>query len=115
MHTKLNRLLSDAGGRVDGFFFCPHAPDDACDCRKPKPGLFDQIQARYGLDNLQGVPCVGDSLRDLLAGAARGCAPHLVLTGKGQATATRGELPPGTQLHANLLAFAQALLDNPAP
>jgi D-glycero-D-manno-heptose 1,7-bisphosphate phosphatase len=115
MHAKLNRLLSDAGGRVDGFFFCPHAPDDDCDCRKPKPGLFDQIQARYGLDSLQGVPCVGDSLRDLQAGAVRGCMPHLVLTGKGQATATRGELPQGTQRHANLLAFAQALLDNPAP
>ena len=58
------------------------APDDGCRCRKPLPGLFEQIGERYGVE-LARVPMVGDSLRDLQAGVAVGCAPHLVRTGKG--------------------------------
>ena len=77
-------MLAAVGGRIDAVFYCPHAPDDACHCRKPDAGLFEQIAERYGID-LKGVPAVGDSARDLVAGAAVGCEPHLVLTGKGAA------------------------------
>ena len=72
MHAKMNRLLMEFGGRVDAVFFCPHSPEDGCDCRKPMPGLFEQIGERYGLE-LRGLPAVGDSLRDLQAAAAVGC------------------------------------------
>src|SRR6185369_1493827 len=60
MHLKMNQLLARQGGRVDAIFFCPHAPEDGCECRKPSPGLFQQIGERYGVQ-LNDVPVVGDS------------------------------------------------------
>ena len=108
MHEKMNRLLAAQGGRVDAVFFCPHTPEDGCRCRKPLPGLYLQIGERYGID-LKGVPAVGDSLRDLQAGAAAGCAPHLVLTGSASAyrqTGLPAEAPAATVVHEDLSAFA---------
>ena len=84
MHSKMHKLLAAAGGRIDAVFYCPHSPDDACTCRKPASGLFEQIGERYGMD-LHGVHTVGDTPGDLVAGASVGCVPHLVLTGKGEA------------------------------
>lgn len=112
MHAKMHKLLALAGGRVEAVFYCPHAPDQACRCRKPLPGLFEQIGERYGV-SLKGVPTVGDSARDLVAGAVVGCEPHLVLTGKGEAL--RGQplpdsFPAGTRVHENLMAFADHLV-----
>lgn len=112
MHSKMHGLLAAAGGRVDAVFYCPHAPIDACRCRKPESGLFEQIAERYGVD-LKGVPTVGDAPRDLVAGAALGCEPHLVLTGK-SAGLTQGTLPelspPNTITHTDLAAFADFLI-----
>ena len=114
MHAKMNRLLAEVGGRVDAVFFCPHAPEDGCDCRKPMPGLFEQIGERYGVE-LRGLPAVGDSLRDLQAAAAVGCETHLVLTGKcvgmeeGQIEALLAQVP-GTTIHADLTAFAEFMV-----
>src|SRR3990167_9686142 len=84
MHAKMHSMLAAVGGRVDGIFYCPHAPDEGCHCRKPEPGLFEQIAERYGVE-LRGVPAVGDSQRDLVAAVTAGCEPHLVLTGKAAA------------------------------
>jgi D-glycero-D-manno-heptose 1,7-bisphosphate phosphatase len=112
MHTKMNTMLAAVGGRVDAVFYCPHAPDDKCRCRKPESGLFEQIGERYGME-LKGVPTVGDTSRDLIAGVACGCEPHLVLTGKGAAYAGRAlpdTFPAGTQVHADLAAFVEYLL-----
>jgi len=114
MHTKMNQLLAKQGGRIDAVFFCPHAPEDECRCRKPLPGLFEQIGERFGVD-LDDVPVVGDSLRDLQAGAAVGCQPHLVRTGKGAALdaaqlATLCAQVPGTRVHADLTAFADHMI-----
>jgi len=111
MHAKMNSLLAKVGGRIDAVFFCPHTPDESCDCRKPLPGLFRQIGERYGVD-LANVPVVGDSLRDLQAGAALGCRPHLVRTGKGAATVAGNVLHqvPGTVVHDDLAAFAEHLI-----
>lgn len=108
MHEKMYKALANLGGRVDAVFFCPHTAADGCDCRKPKPGLLDQISERFGIE-LKGVPIVGDSLRDLEAGVAVGCTPHLVLSGKGQKTLEKGGLPPGTRVHDDLRAFARWL------
>jgi len=114
MHLKMHQLLAKQGGRIDAVFFCPHTPDDGCDCRKPLPGLFIQIGERYGVD-LEDVPVVGDVLRDLQAGATAGCVPHLVRTGKA-AHMSEDEIEqlcaqvPGTTVHADLNAFADWLI-----
>jgi D-glycero-D-manno-heptose 1,7-bisphosphate phosphatase len=116
MHGKMQKMLAAQGGKIDAIFYCPHTADEACHCRKPMPGLFEQIIERYALDtSLQAVHAVGDTLRDLQAGAAAGCVPHLVLTGKGEkykTTTLPADFPAGTQLHANLAAFAHHLLQS---
>ena len=108
MHAKMNTQLGAIGGRIDAVFYCPHTPDDACTCRKPAAGLFEQISDRYGM-GLKNVPAVGDSARDLVAAVALGCEPHLVLTGKGQSYKGRAlpdTFPANTRIHADLGAFA---------
>ncbi len=112
VHARMHRMLATAGARVDAVFYCPHAPDDGCRCRKPAPGLFEQIGERFGIE-LKGMPAVGDALEDLQAGVAAGCTPHLVLTGL--AAGLRGQalpegFPAGTQIHADLAAFADHLI-----
>ncbi len=112
MHAKMHSLLAAVGGRIDAIFYCPHAPDEQCHCRKPEPGLFEQIGDRFGM-SLAGVPGVGDSARDLVAGAAVGCQPHLVLTGKSaglRGQALPNHFPAGTQVHDDLMAFADYLV-----
>lgn len=114
IHARMNRELAAVGGRIDAVFFCPHGPDEGCDCRKPRPGLFSRIGERYGID-LHKTPAVGDSLRDLQAGAAAGALPHLVRTGKGAALDDAGIAAiqaqvPGTRVHADLAAFATHLM-----
>lgn len=117
LHARMHKMLAAVGGRLDAVFYCPHAPHEACRCRKPAPGLFEQIGERYGVD-LKGMPTVGDSEEDLVAGAAIGCQPHLVLTGRGAQYRGR-PLPPsfpaGTQVHSDLAAFAEFLSTAPEP
>jgi D-glycero-D-manno-heptose 1,7-bisphosphate phosphatase len=108
IHDTLQRALGQVGGRVDGFFFCPHAADSACECRKPKPGMLLEIARRFNV-SLDGVYMVGDALRDLQAAAAAGAKPVLVLTGKGKKTEKDGDLPPGTLVFPDLAAFARHL------
>ena len=110
IHVKMNQMLAMVGGRIDAVFFCPHVPQDQCDCRKPLPGLMKQIGERFGVD-LANVPVVGDTLRDLQAGAAAGCPTHMVWTGKsvGLDDAARTAAlaaVPGTLGHTDLAAFA---------
>jgi D-glycero-D-manno-heptose 1,7-bisphosphate phosphatase len=101
INEKMVKSLAQAGGRLDAIFFCPHPANSTCDCRKPKPGLFRQIAERFNV-TLTDVPSVGDSLRDLQAGAAVGCKPYLVLTGKGQKTREDPLLPEGTLVYPDL-------------
>ena len=90
IHQKMLDELNHAGGEISSIFFCPHAEQDNCECRKPKPGMFHELSGRlqYKLDN---VYAVGDSLRDLQAADAAGAKPVLVLTGKGRRTAEQLE------------------------
>lgn len=113
MHTKMHKMLAKLGGRIEAIFYCPHAPDQNCTCRKPQPGLFKQISNRYGIP-LDAVPVVGDTPRDLQAGVAMNCLPHLVLSGKASVlrddhkngTPLPADYPPNTQVHPTLMAFA---------
>ncbi len=85
IHQKLHDQLARVGGQIDFIGFCPHGPDDACECRKPRPGLFHQIGNRLNI-SLRGVPAIGDSLRDLVAAHEAGATPILVRSGKGRKT-----------------------------
>jgi D-glycero-D-manno-heptose 1,7-bisphosphate phosphatase len=114
VHQQMMKLLMEKGGRIDAVFFCPHTASEQCDCRKPAPGLMRDIGARYGVD-LDQVPMVCDTLRDLQAAKAAGCIPHLVRTGR----AARIDEPtlqewlrqaPGTTVHRDLAAFADHLV-----
>jgi D-glycero-D-manno-heptose 1,7-bisphosphate phosphatase len=101
INDKMYRALAQVGGRIDALFYCPHAAEANCDCRKPNPGMFIDIAQRFNVD-LAGVPSIGDSLRDLQAAAAAGAQPMLVLTGKGAKTEAAGGLPEGTPIFADL-------------
>jgi D-glycero-D-manno-heptose 1,7-bisphosphate phosphatase len=108
IHAEMHRVVNLAGGRIDAVFFCPHAADSRCECRKPRPGLLLEIASRMDVE-LAGVPMVGDALRDLQAAEAAGAKPCLVLTGKGRATREAGGLPKGTEVFADLAAVAARL------
>lgn len=109
IHEKMFKSLNQVGGRIDAVFYCPHAADSNCDCRKPKPGMFEQIGHRFGVD-LNDVPAIGDGLRDLQAASAAGARPILVLTGKGEKTHATGNLPAGTTMFPDLAFAVTALL-----
>ena len=106
MHEKMHKVVAQAGGRIDAVFYCPHKDDDQCACRKPKPGMLHDIAQRFNVD-LKGVPCVGDAVRDMQAGAQAGCDPVLVKTGKGLKTIAAGGLPDGTRVFDDLAAVAE--------
>ena len=111
MHEKMLALVHDAGGRISRIVICPHGPDDDCDCRKPKPGMLEQL-ARHFHTSLDGVPVIGDALRDLEAAAAVGARPILVRSGKGRKTETA--LPKrfaGVPVYDDLADAARALID----
>ena len=85
MHSKMSDLLKPLNGRVDAIFYCPHGPDDNCECRKPKPGLYQKIAEHFNT-SLKGVTVIGDSFRDLEAALSVDAKPVLVKTGKGSKT-----------------------------
>jgi len=85
MHHKMITLVEAAGGQLSGIFYCPHGPEQGCDCRKPEPGLIDSIEQELQV-SAAGAYLIGDSLRDLEAGLRRSCIPLLVRTGKGEKT-----------------------------
>ncbi|WP_404415733.1 D-glycero-beta-D-manno-heptose 1,7-bisphosphate 7-phosphatase [Marinospirillum sp.] len=110
MHSKLLHELQAVGGDLHHIAWCPHGPDDGCDCRKPKPGLLQQISWALNLD-LDEAIMVGDSLRDLQAGQAAGCKQAvLVRTGKGEKTLAAGEGLEGVRIVENLAELADQLL-----
>ena len=83
IHRRMVRQIEAVGGRIDAVYYCPHGPEENCDCRKPKPGLLLRAAKDLGIDLDQSY-CVGDKLTDLLAGSAVGCRGILVLTGEGK-------------------------------
>lgn len=108
MHDKMTKLAAQHGGKFDYIAYCPHGPDDDCDCRKPLPGLIHQIESAL---NISAKDCymVGDSLRDLEAGVAAGMKPVLVKTGKGERTIEKGFELKNVSVTENLLTFVESL------
>jgi len=114
IHQKMNEELARLGGRIDAVFFCPHAPEDHCTCRKPLPGLFEDIADRMGVETHE-MHAVGDSLRDMQAARNAGCKTHLVLSGRSAGIDEAGlarlhELVGDVTVHADLAAFAETLI-----
>lgn len=122
MHSKMTALVEENGGKLEAVFYCPHHPNEGCKCRKPKTGMLDAIEAEFNT-SLQAVPFVGDKLKDLLAGTAKGCQPCLVRTGRGQITEasllSEGEMPglspKQVRIFDDLAAVAEDLLANKDP
>jgi len=90
IHHKMLEAINTIGGEIEVVAFCPHHPDEDCECRKPKPGLILDILNRTQVDAKDAI-VVGDSLRDLQAGLAAGCSSYLVRTGNGEATIAKSD------------------------
>jgi len=108
MHARLRMLVAEQGGEVGLIVYCPHGPDEGCDCRKPKPGMLRTIAAHYQSE-LAGVWFVGDSKGDLEAALTVDAQPILVKTGKGEKTLNKG-IPQGTLIFDDLAAIARELI-----
>ncbi len=116
IHARLCEAVAGAGGEIAGIFYCPHRPEEGCECRKPRTGLLLAIERELA-EPVAGAWFVGDSLKDLQAAEACGCRPALVTTGKGAATA-RELARPGVALRhpqripvfADLAAAVDAIL-----
>jgi D-glycero-D-manno-heptose 1,7-bisphosphate phosphatase len=110
IHQELHANITAAGGELAGIFYCPHHPDENCDCRKPKPGLLRQAAEALTLD-LSECYFVGDSPRDIAAGDTVGCKTVLVLTGHTRAYDPKTfPEPRPEQVFPDLSAFADWLL-----
>lgn len=112
MHDKLAHLLDEQGGEIDYIAYCPHGPNDDCDCRKPLPGLLTEIGSHFNVE-LADVPIIGDSLRDIQAARAVGAFPILVKTGKGERTLANTDHISDIPVYTDLAAAVDALLSNP--
>ena len=109
MHNKMCELAKAEGGKIDFIAYCPHGPDDQCACRKPLPGLIDQIESALNIST-KNCFMVGDSLRDLEAGIAKQLKPVLVLTGKGERTLAKGLPIENVTIAQDLLTFVKELI-----
>ena len=110
IHEKMLKRVRDAGGDIGQVIYCPHHPDDGCDCRKPKPGMLNALSRRYGVP-LTHVPVIGDSVRDIEAAIAAGARPILVRTGNGaEAEAVLGSRGVAVEVFADLREAVDMLL-----
>lgn len=116
MHARMIDYVQQHGGKIQSILFCPHKPDEECECRKPKDGMYRQLSERLNI-SFNGVYSVGDSVRDLLAAQSAGASPVLVKTGNGKKSikeiASKPELDlQDAPVFDNLASFADALLSN---
>jgi len=109
VHTHMQQLVAAKGGRIDAILFCPHAPDDDCSCRKPKPGMLHSLMDRLNIE-LNGVPLVGDSLRDVQTAMVVGATPVLVKSGHGTQTLEENKHLDSVEVYADLAEFTEQIL-----
>ncbi|MBF0622673.1 MAG: D-glycero-beta-D-manno-heptose 1,7-bisphosphate 7-phosphatase [Magnetococcales bacterium] len=106
IHQQLISLVEAAGSAIDDIFYCPHHPDDGCNCRKPLPGLIDQAHSKWSFERSE-TWLVGDSLRDIQAGNQAGCKTAMVRTGHGMEHCKK---VTDTPVYDDLLDFVQNAL-----
>ncbi len=83
--ANLKKEVEKRGARIAGIYYCTHAKEESCDCRKPKPGLFYEAQKELKIKDIPGKFFIGDTERDVKAGRAAGLRTILVLSGKAKA------------------------------
>jgi len=115
IHVRMLDYVQQHGGRIQSVLFCPHHPDDQCTCRKPLPGLYNQLAERLNT-SFNDVFSVGDSARDLIAAKSACAKPVLVKTGNGKKTLKEIANTPelnldGALVFDSLSTFADALLN----
>lgn len=103
IHAAMRAAVEQAGGKLAAIYYCPHRPEDDCDCRKPKPGLLRRAAAELGFA-LGGVPLIGDKESDMAAARAVGARPMAVGSRPGERFAA------GTERYADLAAAAAILI-----
>ena len=108
INDKMHKAVSQVGGRIDAIFFCPDTAESKSLYRKPAPGMFLEIGERFEVP-LEGVPAVGDSLRDLQAAAAVRRARSSCSPARARRRARRAACREGTEVFADLAAVAEAL------
>lgn len=108
IHARMHRAVEAAGGRISKIYVCPHHPEEGCGCRKPKPGLLEQIAEDFG-DSLEGVPFVGDKVSDAEAAVAAGARPIFLQTSNKQPDVQRLQ-QLGAEIHTDLAGAVEALL-----
>lgn len=113
IHDKMHQTVAAGGGQIDAVFFCPHKPDDDCNCRKPRTGMLDSIMERLHME-LAGVPMVGDSLRDLQAAMVVGAIPVLLRSGQGANTLEQNRHLENIAVFDDLASFVDDLLASDA-
>jgi D-glycero-D-manno-heptose 1,7-bisphosphate phosphatase len=114
IHSKMLESVRAKGGEIDAIFFCPHRPEDNCRCRKPQPGLYQEVTERLKV-NLSGVYSVGDSERDIIAARLVSARPVLVRTGKGKRTLKKSKALADVPVFEDLAAFTDNLLSGKLP
>ncbi len=110
IHSKMREMLCNSGGNIETILFCPHGPCDNCTCRKPRHGSFLELADRLQI-NLDMVPVIGDSLRDIKAAKSAGAMPILVRSGNGKQTLEQG-IPEGVAVYDDLVEVVTALLES---
>ena len=108
IHKKMNDAISAAGGKLAGIYYCPHRPEEDCNCRKPGTGLLARIIGDFDV-SLAGVPLVGDKVADLELARRVNARPILVLTGYGDSAAAQAA-EAGVEIFADLSAASRALI-----
>jgi D-glycero-D-manno-heptose 1,7-bisphosphate phosphatase len=106
IYDRMQSLVGELGGRIDGISYAPEHPDQATEMRKPAPGMLKDIARRLQI-GLEGVPFVGDSVTDLEAARAAGARPVLVLSGNGESTRKK-QTRQDFEVYDDLMAFARA-------
>jgi len=110
IHAEMQRQLAPFGGKIERVFYCPHAPEANCACRKPATGLIEQAM-KYFESDLQGVPFVGDKFSDLEIARRTGCQPILVRTGYGEITCREhADEIVGIPVYEDLAAYVDEFL-----
>ena len=109
VHNKMREVLAEFGGVIKAIYYCPHAPEEQCVCRKPQTGLFEQLQQEFSLDLTQ-TWFVGDKLSDLLAGDRVKAQSVLVKTGCGADTLAQLPADHSYPVFERLSAFVRHLM-----
>jgi len=110
IHQNMKDVLAQHGAKVDAIYYCPHHPDDACDCRKPGTALFRKAAEDLGID-FKASYVVGDMQMDIDAGKALGCRTVLVTTGP-QSPISNPQTPidPPDHVASDLLHVAEWIM-----